>query len=192
MEIVAQPQTEAKQSRVPRPVRKVGGFMRRRKKMLILSGMFVLLIVTGYLNWALNSRTPEVGGGGGGGGGGNAGQQHMIASFRQDRETQRASLKVALEFMATAESGFSATAQEAAAQQKLDLITAMQFELLAENAIISLGFADALVTKNGQNINVIIRNPENITDEQATKVLTALEHLAGRDLLDYLHVQIVR
>jgi len=191
MEIVAQEQTEVKQQgRVSRGARKVGGFMRRRKKMLILGGMFVLLIVTGYLNWALNSSTPEVGGGGGGGAGAGY-QQHMMVTFRQVRDAERTSLMRALEFISTAESGFTAQAQAQAAQQKLDLIAATTFEVNAEGMIVALGFQDAVVQKNGDNINVIVRNPENITQEQATKIQTTLEHIAGRDLLDYIHIRFV-
>jgi len=199
MEIVAQPQTEAKQSRfkMRRPsmpnMRGAGTFVRRRKKMLILSGMFVLLIVTGYLNWTLNSSTPEVGGGGsGGGGGGNAGtQQHMFYSFRSERDNLRTANKLGYEFMATSEN-FNADARAHAAQRLNDLRAASDFERAAEVAIRTMGFQDGFVEKRGQNVNVIVRNPESINQEQSTRILTGLSHIAERDLLDYLHVSTVQ
>lgn len=186
MEIVAQPQTEVKRSR-GRNIN-IRGFLGKRKKMLILTGMFVLLIVTGYLNWTLNSGTPDVGGGGGAGAGT---QQHMFVTFRQVRQTERASQLAMLEHMALATSGFSETARTQAEQQILALQTSMQFETTGEGLIRAMGFQDAVVSQVGQNINVLVRNPENITQEQATQIKTQLEHIAGRDLLDHIFIQVV-
>ena len=175
-------------------MRGAGAFVRRRRKMLILSGMFVLLIVTGYLNWTLNSSTPEVGGGGGGGTGGGAGagtQQHMFYSFRTGRDNLRTANKAGYEFMATSEN-FNADARAHAAQRLNDLRAASDFERAAEVAIRTMGFQDGFVEKRGQNVNVIIRNPESINQEQSTRILTGLSHIAERDLLDYLHISTVQ
>ncbi|MCL2587760.1 MAG: SpoIIIAH-like family protein, partial [Firmicutes bacterium] len=98
-------------------------------------------------------------------------------------------LMASLEFMATSES-FTAEHRAQAQAQKLELNQAILFEIAAEGQL-SVMFQDVVVTKNGENINVLVRNPENITQEQATQIKTALEHIAGRDILDNIHIQVV-
>ena len=181
MEIVAQPNVKSK--------RKVNlkGMFTRRRKLMILSAMFALLVVTGYLNFTLNNRTPEVGGGGG-----TAGTQHLFVMFRQTRAAERESQMRILENIALATSGYSEQARQQAEQRKLELIAEMQFESAAEGMIVAAGFRDAVVQKNGGNVNVLIRHNENITDVQAAQIKTILDHIANRTIdIDNIFISVV-
>ena len=179
MEIVAQPQEEVMEATGSK--RKFGGRMRgalgKRRKVMILAGMFVLLVVTGYLNWMLNSNnTTEVQGGAGGGQ-----QQHIFTMFRQTRQSERASQLAILESMTTNQS-LSAQARQSAEQQKLELLAAISFETAAEGLIVAQGFADAVVSKNGGNINVLVRTPENLTAVQVTQIRLILNSVANANI----------
>ena len=152
---------------------------------MILAGMFVLLIVTGYLNWALNNNTPEVGAGGG------QQQQHVFVMFRQTRQSERASTLAILENIAFNEN-YSAAARANAEQQKLELLAAISFETSAEGLILARGFEDVVVSKNGQNINVLVRNAENLTREQVTQIRLILNSVANTTIdIDNIFVSVV-
>lgn len=187
MEIVSQTPEQENISAKPKRKRNWrGGFLRRRK-MLILVGMFALLIVTGYLNFALNSGgTPEVGAGGGG-----QQQQNMFQMFRTTRAAERASQLAILENMATSQA-FSAEARANAETQKLELLAAMEFERQAEYLTRAAGFTDVVVSKNGQNINVLVQNPENITPVQATQIRLILDGVANRTIdIDNIFISVI-
>ncbi|MCL2569845.1 MAG: SpoIIIAH-like family protein [Firmicutes bacterium] len=170
MEIVEQ-QPEVK---TKRRINFRGAFTKRRK-MMILAGMFVLLIVTGYLNFTLNNRAPEVGGD-------YRQQQHVFQIFRQTRTAERTSQLAILENIALSTSGYSEQARLNAETQKLELLQAIAFETAAENLILALGFQDAIVSKNGGNINVLVRTPENLTPVQVTQIRLALNSVANRTI----------
>ena len=188
MEIVAQPQEEfTRKSR-----RKISfrGMFSKRRKMLILSGMFVLLIVTGYLNWALNTDSPTQGQQGGGQ------AQHSIVVMRNARVSERTTQLAILHNMATSEA-YSDAVRENAANQRLAVLEAIAFETAAEGLLKStLGFQDAIVLRNGENINVVIRHTQQLTPTQMTQVRLALSEVLGKpitgDLLDNLVVNVVQ
>lgn len=78
MEIIAQqPETSTKRQRRKISVRGVGRVFGKRKRVLVLGGMFALLVVTGYLNFALNTA-PDVPTGG-------PATQNTFASHREER-----------------------------------------------------------------------------------------------------------
>ena len=161
------------------------GFFTKRRKVMILAGMFVLLVITGYLNFTLNNQTPEVGGG-------TQQQQHIFTMFRQTRQSERASQLAILENIALSTSGYSETARANAEQQKLELLEAIAFETAAEGMILAQGFQDVVVSKNGGNINVLVRNSENITAVQATRIKLALDSVANRVIdIDNIFISII-
>ena len=190
MEIVAMPQ-EGQPKKKKRGVRgKINwrAAFTKRRKIMILAGMFVLLVVTGYLNFTLNSnRSDEVGGGGTAGTG-----QTVFQMFRQTRQAERTSQLAILENIALSES-YSATARAQAEQQKLQLLANMHFETMAEGFIMNEGWVqDVVVSKNGENINVLVRNPENLTAVQITRVTELLNRAANRTIdIDNIFISIV-
>jgi len=168
---------------------KSGGKLRaafsKRRKVMILAGMFVLLIVTGYLNFALNNNSaPPVGGGAG---------QNMFNVFRQNRADERASQIQILTAMATNDSGFTEAERADAARQKLQLMDIISFETSAEGLIVQQGFQDVVVNKNAGNINVLIRNPENINQQEANKIKLILDTVyQGTIDIDNIFISVIR
>ena len=157
----------------------------KRRKVMILAGMFVLLIVTGYLNFALNNQNaPPVTGGP---------QQNAFAVLRQTRADDRASQIQILTAMATNESGFNEDERAKAARQKLELMDIINFETSAEGLILAEGFQDVVVNKNQGNINVLIRNPENINQQQANKVKLILDTVMQATIdIDNVFISVIR
>ncbi|MCL2846907.1 MAG: SpoIIIAH-like family protein [Firmicutes bacterium] len=187
MEIVAQPQEEVTTKRGGKKF-SVRGALGKRRKVMILAGMFVLLVVTGYLNWSLNNTTPEVGGGTGGGGN----NQHMFYTFRQVRDTEHRASMLMYENMATNQA-MSAEARANAEARIMEISAARLFESQAENLILAAGFQDSIVTKSGENINVHVRNTENLTPVQVTQIKLILDSVANRVIdIDNIFVTVVQ
>ena len=186
MEIVAQqPETIKRKRWKPKMPRMRKGAFTRRRKLMILGGLFVLLVVTGYLNFSLNSSSGPVQGDYGR-------QQHVFAMFRQTRTAERASTLAILENIALSEN-YSAAARANAEQQKLDLLAAKGFENAAEAMILAQGFQDAVVSKNGENINVLIRSQENLTPVQVTQIRLILDSVANRTInIDNIFVSVIQ
>ena len=167
MEIIAQePQIKTK----ARGKTNLRGFFTKRRKMLLLVGMFALLIVTGYLNFSLNNRTPEVGGG--------TQQQSIFEMFRQTRHTERQSQIAILENI-VASSSHSDAAKRQAEEQKLALLSNINFENTAEGWIAAAGYKDVVVSRNGANINVLVRQEATLTREDIGKIQLILNDVEG-------------
>ena len=165
---------------------KSGGKLRagftKRRKVLILAGMFVLLIVTGYLNFALNSTDPPIGGP----------TTNSFDVLRQTRADDRASQITILTAMSNNDSLEQAERADAG-RQKLELMDIINFERTAENLIIAEGFTDAVVNKNQGNINVLIRNNEQITQQEANKVKLILDTVMQATIdIDNIFISVIR
>jgi len=173
MEIVEQPIAPKKQRRKLN----VRGAFSRRRKILILAGMFVLLIVTGYLNFSLNNNSAPAGGGGGGGGQ----TMNSFEMLRQTRETNRQVQLLALESLLMNDN-ITAEERSQAAQDKLALANAMEFETAAEGLIQAQGHQDVVVQKNGENINVLVRTPGNLTQNEVTQIQLIIDSIANRTI----------
>lgn len=150
------------------------------KKVIVLSCMVALLVVTGVLNFVLNdqlsAKDPSVNGG--------ATVETFFSSYRADRETARAQEFSYLDaIIASAESSDSVKAS--AEQKKLELLANIETELVLENLIKSKGFDDAVVTMSTDNVNVIVNKAE-LTSEEASQILGVI---LGET--DYTAVQVV-
>ena len=139
----------------------------RRRKVAILAGLFVLLIVTGYFNLQLNNRAPEVGAGGPG-----AGQTNLFNMFRETRQNERTANVAILESM-IGNASYSAAAQAEAEQALFTLMANKTFENTTEGLLLAQ-FDDVVVTRTNGNVNVLIRRETNIDRQQAGKVLSIL------------------
>jgi len=135
----------------------------RRKKIYILVGMFVLLAVTGYLNFTLNRGGDPVGGGG------MQGSQSFFTTFHAQRADERAANIAILTSMSAQDSGYSAEVRANAANQLMTLLAAIQYENTTEGLIKAQDFDDAIVMKTNGNINVVVKSDAN-KDQQAAVV----------------------
>ena len=130
----------------------------KRKKILILVGMFALLAVTGYLNFALNRGSQPAGGG-------VQSSQSFFTTFHAQRADERAASIAILSSMAAEDSGYSAEARANASAQLMRLLAGIQYENTVEGLIRAKNFEDAIVMTTNDNINVIVKGDLTM-DEQ--------------------------
>lgn len=139
--------------------------MTKKKKIIILSVMIGLLVITGYINVALNNSlssttktttTTQA----------SATAQSFYTTYKTERDTTR---RQELQFYEAiiASSTSSQDAKEEAEKNKLDLINQMEKELVVEGIIVGKGFDDAIVTQSSANVNVFVKSPELNSSEVA-------------------------
>lgn len=140
----------------------------KRKKIIILSVMVALLLVTGYVNVALNSslskrQTTQT----------STTNASFYVTYRTEREATRAQEIQFYDSILT-----SATASESAKAEaetnKLQLIEQMEKELVTEGIIRGKGFSDAIISSSSSNVNVFVQSAELSKAEvaQIAKVVT--------------------
>ena len=141
----------------------------KKKKIVILSAMVALLLVTGYVNVALNSslstKVTET----------NASTTaaNFYTTYRNEREATRTQeIQFYDSIIASATS--SQEAKDEAEANKLALITQMEMELVTEGIIRGKGFEDAIVTSSSSNVNVFVKSTELTSVEvaQITSIVT--------------------
>ena len=139
--------------------------MTKKKKIIILSVMIGLLVITGYINVALNNSlstktttTTQTSA--------SATTQSFYTTYKAEREsTRQQELQFYEAIIASATS--SADAVKEAEQNKMNLIQQMEKELVVEGIIVGKGFDDAIVTQSSANVNVFIKSPELNSSEVA-------------------------
>ena len=140
----------------------------KKKKIIILSAMVALLLVTGYVNVALNSSlsssVPTSS---------TTTSANFYTTYRNEREATRTQ---EIQFYDSIIASASSTeeAKDEAEANKLALITQMEKELVTEGIIRGKGFEDAIVTSSSSNVNVFVKSAELTSVEvaQITSVVT--------------------
>lgn len=147
----------------------------KKKKIIILSVMVALLLVTGYVNVALNSSLSS-----------NVTQTtsttsaNFYATYRNERETTRTQeIQFYDSIIASATS--SDSAKEEAEQNKLNLIAQMEKELVTEGIIRGKGFTDAIVTSSSSNVNVFVQSSE-LTSAEVAQITTVVTEQLGVEI----------
>lgn len=141
----------------------------KKKKIIILSAMVALLLVTGYVNVALNSSLTS-----------NVTQTNasttsanFYTNYRNEREATRTQeIQFYDSIIASATS--SDSAKEEAEENKLAIIAQMEKELVTEGIIRGKGFEDAIVTSSASNVNVFVKSAElsSVEVAQITSIVT--------------------
>lgn len=132
--------------------------MTNKKKIIVMSGLVLLLAVTAVFNFVLA------------GAGTKANEDTLTASnyfttYRTERTTTRNEEILQLDsVIALYEAG--SEKYETAANMKMELVNAMEKELVVESMIKSLGFSDCVVSisTSSNNVNVFINSNELETD----------------------------
>ena len=145
----------------------------KKKKIIILSVMIALLLVTGYVNVALNSSL-------------SSSATHTSAStsnanfyttYRNERESTRTQeIQFYDSILASATSSGEAKAE--AEENKLALITQMEKELVTEGIIIGKGFEDVIVTSSSANVNVFVKT-EALTATEVAQITSVVTEQLG-------------
>ncbi len=142
--------------------------MSKKKKIVIISVMVALLLVTGYLNVALNSTLSS----------GNSTttsttSANFYTKYRTEREATRTQ-EIQFYDSIIASTSSSEEAKQEAEENKLALISQMEKELVTEGIIRGKGFTDAIVTMSSSNVNVFVQSAELEKTEvaQITSIVT--------------------
>lgn len=140
----------------------------KKKKIIILSAMVALLLVTGYVNVALNSslstKVTET----------NASTvtANFYANYRNEREATRTQ-EIQFYDAIIASTTSSDEAKQEAEENKLALITQMEKELVTEGIIRGKGFDDAIVTSSSENVNVFVKS-ESLTSVEVAQITSVV------------------
>lgn len=157
--------------------------MSKRKKIVILSVMFVLLIVTGYLNIALNktnvtTTTSE-----------NVVTGNFFVTYRTDRQSTR-DQEIAYYDAIIASASSSPEAKANAETKKQELVYNMEMELVTEGLIKAKGFDDVIVTSASGCVNVIVKSAKLTSNEVAQIVSIVQEQSSvGLDNIKIIPVE---
>lgn len=150
----------------------------KKKKVIILSVMAVLLVVTGYLNIALNQGVVETGSG-------NITTSNFFTTYRSDREATRNQEIEYYDAIILSEST-SAEARSNAENKKAQLIESMETELVTEGLIKAKGFEDVIVTSTTANVNVVVKSAE-LTSNQVAQIVSIVQEQTGM-AIDYIKI----
>lgn len=150
--------------------------MSKKKKIVILSVMIALLLVTGYVNVALNSSLSS------------SSQQtnattvtaNFYSNFRTEREATRTQ-EIQFYDSIIASTSSSEDAKQEAETNKMALIAQMEKELVTEGIIRGKGFEDAIVTSSSSNVNVFIKSAE-LTSTEVAQISTVVTQQLGVEL----------
>ena len=138
------------------------------KKVLVLCCMVALLVVTGVLNYVLNTRLNDEGSDVINNGGEDA-VATFFSSYRSNRETARAEEFSYLDAIIASEST-SAEVKATAEEKQVELLSFIENELVLESLIKAKGYDDAVVTMSTNNLHVIVNKAE-LTSEEVSKIL---------------------
>lgn len=155
----------------------------KKKKIIVLSVMMGLLVLTGFLNVTLNQAGDDVINTSGN----TITNANFFTTYREDRDAARSQEE--LYYRAILESANSTQDAREDAQTALNNLAAtVASEQELESSIKARGFEDVVVSLTDKFVNVIIKgNLSEETDDQA-KILDAIEQQTGITDIDYIKI----
>ena len=147
--------------------------MANKKTIIGMAALVGVLAVTSVCNFVLAKSDSEVNADG------DMTGANYFETYRAERTATRSEELVQLDsVIALYEEG--ETKYEEATQMKLDIVEAMEQELVLENMIRSLGFSDTVVSvsNESENVNVFI-NASELNYDTALSIYTMLKHETG-------------
>jgi hypothetical protein len=192
MEIVQQKTTKAKGTKVKTGLKVKNVFSRtgeavkslfiKRRKLFVLSTMFVLLCVTGYLNFTMNAQQQSV----------KTGTQietNLFTMFRNTRADERTrDILVYENLIATSTNAETV----ASAERKLfEIRENVTFETTAEGLISAEKYEDVIVNRTNGFVNVLLKNPVQIDRIQAVKIMSILQSVQADLDIDNVYISIM-
>ncbi len=145
----------------------------KRKKVLILSVMVVLLVVTGFLNITLNNTTAVPTSSA-------TTNENFFVTYRSDRNSTRSQEVLYYDAIISSASA-SAEAKQVAETKKQELVKLMETELVLEGLIKSKGFEDAIVTLTTSNVNVIVKD-STLESNEVAQIVQVVQESTGKDI----------
>lgn len=136
----------------------------KKKKIFILVSMVLLLLVTGYLNIALNKNDSDLTT--------NVTAANFFAGCRADKISSRNyQLEIYDSIIATSK---DATEVQDAKTQKKEIAAKIESEYLVESKIAATGYEDVIVNLSNDNVNVFVKTANGLTSSEVAKILSIL------------------
>ena len=147
--------------------------MSNKKKIILMSSLVLLLAVTAVFNFifATSSTVSSADGG--------VTTANYFTTYRAERTTTRNEEIVQLDsVIALYEAGDEK--YEEATEMKMEIVAAMEKELMLENMVKSLGFSDAVVSvsTDSDNVNVFINSAE-LNYDTALSIYSMMKNETG-------------
>ena len=147
--------------------------MSNKKKIFVMSSLVLLLAVTAVFNFifAASAQTTS--------GSGDVTTANYFTTYRSERTATRNEELVQLDsVIALYEEGDEK--YEAATEMKMEIVAAMEKELVLENMVKSLGFSDAVVSvsSDSDNVNVFINSSE-LNYDTALSIYSMMKNETG-------------
>ena len=141
----------------------------KRKKIIVLSVMMGLLVLTGFLNVTLNHpNNSEVVNTSG-----TVTSANFFVTYRADRDTARNQEK--LYYTAILESSSSSEEAKTSAQTALaEIASTIESELYLEGNIKAKGYEDIIVSMTDNFINIMVKATE-LTDAQVAQIVQVVQ-----------------
>ena len=147
--------------------------MSKKKKVIILSVMFMLLVITGYLNIALNGTAIQTNST-------NVVTGNFFTTYRTDRQSTRDE-EIAYYNAIISSATSSSDAKANAESKKAELIENMELELVTEGLIKAKGFEDVVVTTSTSCINVIVKSNE-LTSSEVAQIVSIVQQQSNVEI----------
>lgn len=147
--------------------------MSNKKKIIIMSSLVLLLAVTAVFNFMFANASTNVTADGG------VTTANYFTTYRSERTTSRNEQIVQLDSVIALYEAGDEKYEEATAM-KMELVSAMEKELVLENMVKSLGFSDAVVSvsSDSDNINVFINSAE-LNYDTALSIYSMMKNETG-------------
>ena len=148
--------------------------LKKKTKIFILIAMVLLLGVTGYLNVALNNNatTPTSSGA--------ITTANYFDTYRTDRQSTRDQELLYYDSIISSESSSSEAIANAEAK-KLEIVNAMESELVMEGLIKAKGIQDVIVTNSANNVNVIVKGA-NLESSQVAQIVEIVKQQTSKSI----------
>ena len=147
--------------------------MYNKKKIIIMSSLVLLLAVTAVFNFMFANASTNVTADGG------VTTANYFTTYRSERTTTRNEQIVQLDSVIALYEAGDEKYEEATAM-KMEIVSAMEKELVLENMVKSLGFSDAVVSvsSDSDNVNVFINSAE-LNYDTALSIYSMMKNETG-------------
>jgi stage III sporulation protein AH len=146
--------------------------MTERKKIIAMTSLVLLLAVTAILNFVLANNNVSAADA-------IVTSANYFTTYRSERTSTRSEELVQLDSVIALYNAGDEKYEEAT-EMKMEIVAAMEKELILENMVKSLGFSDAVVSvsENMENVNVFINSSE-LTYDTALSIYNMMKKETG-------------
>jgi len=138
----------------------------KRKKIVVLTSMIALLVITGFLNFTLNNQGSDPAG--------SPVVTDFFASFRADRLETR-NQQIALLDSVIMQADVDPAAKAEAEAKKVALTNSIEFERVTEGLLSARGFVDVVVSNSNGMVNVIVKTVSELTGGDVAGIVQVIQ-----------------